>query len=106
VLRERAWPVLERVTISKEVPMVTTVLGITAASWAVVMALSSVLQIREIVRRRSSAGISVGYLAVLLVGFALWVAYGIAGDDLPLVVPNSVAFLVMGTTIAVARAHR
>ena len=40
-------------------------------------------------------GISVGYLAVLLIGFALWVSYGIVRHDLPLVVPNSVAFLVI-----------
>jgi uncharacterized protein with PQ loop repeat len=47
---------------------------------------------------RSSEGVSIGYFAVLMVGFALWVAYGIASRDLPLVVPNSVAFLVMGPT--------
>jgi MtN3 and saliva related transmembrane protein len=82
--------------------MVTTALGLTAASWAVLMALSPILQIREIMRRRSSEGISIGYFAVLLVGFGLWVSYGIARHDLPLVVPNCVAFLVMGCTIAVA----
>jgi MtN3 and saliva related transmembrane protein len=82
--------------------MVSTALGLTAASWAVLMALSPILQIREIVRRHSSEGISIGYFAVLLVGFGLWVSYGIASHDLPLVVPNSVAFLVMGCTIAVA----
>jgi MtN3 and saliva related transmembrane protein len=82
--------------------MTSTALGITAASWAVVMALSPILQIREIVRRRSSEGISIGYFTVLLVGFGLWVSYGIASHDLPLVVPNSVAFLIMGCTIAVA----
>jgi MtN3 and saliva related transmembrane protein len=54
------------------------------------------------VRRRSSEGISIGYFIVLLVGFGLWVSYGIASQDLPLVVPNCVAFLVMGCTIAVA----
>ena len=37
-----------------------------------------------------------------MVGFGLWVSYGIASHDLPLVVPNSLAFLVMGCTIAVA----
>ena len=52
--------------------MVSTALGITAASWAVAMALSPLLQIREILRRRSSQGISIGYFAVLLVGFGLW----------------------------------
>jgi MtN3 and saliva related transmembrane protein len=82
--------------------MVTTALGIAAASWAVLMALSPILQIREIVRRRSSEGISIGYFVVLLIGFGLWVSYGVARHDLPLVVPNSVAFLVMGCTITVA----
>jgi MtN3 and saliva related transmembrane protein len=82
--------------------MVSTALGLAAASWAVVMALSPILQIREIIRRRSSEGVSIGYFAVLLVGFGLWVSYGIASHDLPLVVPNCVAFLVMGFTIAVA----
>jgi MtN3 and saliva related transmembrane protein len=82
--------------------MVSTALGITAASWAVVMALSPILQIREILRRRSSQGVSIGYFSVLLVGFGLWVSYGIASHDLALVVPNCVAFLVMGCTIAVA----
>ena len=81
--------------------MVTTTLGIAAASWAILMALSPILQVREIVRRGSSEGISIGYFVVLLVGFGLWVSYGVARHDLPLVVPNSVAFLVMGCTIAV-----
>jgi hypothetical protein len=39
---------------------------------------------------------------VLLVGFGLSVSYGIASHDLPLVVPNCVALLVMACTIAIA----
>jgi MtN3 and saliva related transmembrane protein len=85
---------------------VTTVLGISAASWAMLMAISPLLQVRQIRRRRSSAGVSLGYFAVLLVGFALWIAYGIAHRDLPLVVPNSVALLVAVFTIAVVVRHR
>jgi uncharacterized protein with PQ loop repeat len=86
--------------------MVSTALGLTAASWAVAMALSPIMQIREMCRRNSSAGISIGYFVVLMVGFGLWVLYGFASHDLPLVVPNSLAFLVMGWTIAVARQKR
>jgi MtN3 and saliva related transmembrane protein len=86
--------------------MLSTALGIAAASWGVVMAIAPALQIREIVRRRSSAGISLGYLGVLIVGFGLWASYGVAGHDLPLIVANSVAFLVMALTIAVVRAYR
>jgi uncharacterized protein with PQ loop repeat len=82
--------------------MSSTALGVAAASWAVVMALAPVMQIREIVKQGSSRGLSVAYLAVLLVGFALWVAYGFSRRDLPLVVPNAVAFVVMACTIGVA----
>jgi uncharacterized protein with PQ loop repeat len=62
--------------------------------------------VREILRRKSSVGISITYLVVLLVGFALWVAYGLSSSDLPLVVPNTLAFAVMGITIGVALRYR
>lgn len=75
--------------------MLARVLGIAAACWAVAMAVAPLLQLRGIVRRRSASGLSLGYPLVLLVGFALWVGYGLASSDLPLVVPNSLAFLVM-----------
>jgi len=86
--------------------MDATTLGIAAASWAVVMALSPLLQVREILRRGSSKGVSIGYFAVLLLGFALWAAYGVAGHDIPLVVPNCLAFVVTAVTIGVAVARR
>ncbi len=86
--------------------MLSTVLGVTAATWAVLMALSPLLQAREIVRRGSSEGISLGYFGVLLVGFGLWLAYGLASGDLPLVVPNTLAFLVMAGTIALVVRRR
>jgi uncharacterized protein with PQ loop repeat len=86
--------------------MLSTALGIVAATWAVVMALSPILQIREIVRRRSSRGLSIEYLLVLIVGFALWAAYGLASGDLPLVVPNTIAACVMTATVLVARRYR
>ena len=57
---------------------------------------------REIIHRRSSEGISIGYFAVLLVGFLLWIAYGAASRDLPLVIPNCLAFVVMTITITIA----
>jgi len=85
---------------------VTTVFGVSAESWAMLMAVSPLLQVRQIRRRRSSAGISITYFAVLLVGFALWIAYGLARHDLPLVLPNSVALVVTAFTIAIALRHR
>lgn len=82
--------------------MLSTVLAVSAASWGILMALAPLLQVRRMVRRRSSADVSVGYLAVLLPGFLLWVAYGVASDDIALVIPNALAALIATSAIAVA----
>jgi uncharacterized protein with PQ loop repeat len=86
--------------------MVITVLGISAATWGLVMALSPLLQVRQMWRRKSAEDVSVGFFVVLLPGFGLWIAYGAARSDLALVVPNVVALLVGASTIAVARLLR
>ena len=52
--------------------------------------------------RRSSVDVSIGYLALLLPGFCLWVGYGIASEDTALVIPHPVATVIAGVTIAVA----
>ena len=49
---------------------------------------------------------SIGYFSILLVGFLLWLAYGIAASSLVLIVPNVVATVVIGATIAVALRYR
>ncbi len=81
-------------------------LAVTAATWAIAMALGPVLQIRKIVELRSSRGISLGYFLVLLVGFMLWLAYGIAAENLALIVPNVVALVVISATIVIALRYR
>ena len=78
-------------------------LAVIAGSWGVLMALSPLLQIRAMVRRRSSAGVSVGYLSVLAVGFTLWLAYGLSLGNAALIVTNIVSLGVGIATIAVAR---
>jgi hypothetical protein len=52
------------------------------------------------VQRHSSADVSIGYLLVLIPGFTLWIAYGVASSDLALVVPNAVALVVAAVTVA------
>jgi len=81
-------------------------LGIVAATWAIAMALGPVLQIRRILELGSSRGVSIGYFLILLVGFILWLAYGIAASSFVLIVPNIVAAIVVGATIAVAVRYR
>ena len=86
--------------------MFETVLGFTAAAWGVLMAISPTLQIRKMLQHRSSREVSVAYFWVLLVGFVLWVAYGIVIENWFLIVPNAVAFTICATTIAVAHRFR
>jgi MtN3 and saliva related transmembrane protein len=82
--------------------MATTGFAVAAATWGVLMGVSPVLQIRRMLRRRSSRDVSIGYFAVLLVGFLLWICYGIAARNLALIVPNTVALLIGASTVAVA----
>ena len=82
------------------------VLGVVAASWGVLMAISPILQIRRILQRRSAADVSIAYLAVLEFGFLLWMGYGLALGNYALIVPNSVAFSVGAATILIALRYR
>jgi MtN3 and saliva related transmembrane protein len=86
--------------------MPETVLGTAAASWAILMAISPGLQIRKIVRHRSSREVSIGYFWILVVGFVLWIAYGLVIDNWFLIVPNAVALMVSAATIVVALRYR
>jgi len=82
--------------------MAETILAAAASSWAVLMGIAPVLQIRRMLREQSSRQVSVGYFMILLIGFLLWIAYGAAARILALVVPNTVALLVGATTVTVA----
>ena len=82
--------------------MVVTGLAVAAAAWGVLMGISPVLQIRRMLRQRSSRDVSVGYFSILLVGFGLWISYGIAARNLALIVPNTVAMIIGAATIAIA----
>jgi MtN3 and saliva related transmembrane protein len=80
--------------------MVSPILAVCASSWAVVMGLAPLLQLRRILRLRVSDDVSAGALALLIPGFALWIAYGAASSSLVLVIPNSVAVVVSSSTLA------
>ena len=81
-------------------------LGVAAAAWGVLMAISPVLQIRRMFARRSSGDVSISYLLVLEFGFFLWIGYGIALGNPFIFVPNSVAAIVGALTMAVAWTYR
>jgi len=80
--------------------MAENVLAAAASSWAVLMGLAPLLQIRRMLRERSSGQISVGYFTILLIGFLLWIAYGASARIMALVIPNIVSLLV-GTAVII-----
>jgi MtN3 and saliva related transmembrane protein len=84
----------------------TDALGVTAATFGVLMAISPLLQIRRMLQTRSSADVSLAYLCVIEVGFGLWIAYGLSLPNLAIIVPNAVAVTVGLATILVARHFR
>jgi MtN3 and saliva related transmembrane protein len=96
-----------RRSVGSVAPVTTeTFLAFTASSYGVVMAISPLLQIRAILRSRDSSSVSAGYQRVLLIGFLLWLAYGIASDNWAIIVPNIVAAIVSAVTILVTLRYR
>jgi MtN3 and saliva related transmembrane protein len=68
--------------------------------------IAPLLQVRRMLQQRSSRDVSIGYYVILLVGFALWIAYGVASNNLALIVPNIVALTVGSAVVLVARRLR
>ena len=81
-------------------------IAVIAGSWGVLMAIAPLLQIRAIVSRGHSDGVSTGHIGVLCVGFVLWLAYGISIASTPLVVTNVVALTTGTATLAVIVRYR
>jgi MtN3 and saliva related transmembrane protein len=70
------------------------------------MSLAPLLQVRVVVRRRNSAGASIAWPSVLLVGFGLWLIYGLVIRNLPLIITNTVSMLICIITVAVLVHYR
>lgn len=74
--------------------------------WGLVMAASPLLQARVIVKNRRSGGISVGWIGILLVGFLLWICYGLAIGSYPLILTNIASCLAYGITLLIVLRYR
>lgn len=81
-------------------------LAISATTGGVLGGLAPIAQMRLVIARQSSEGISVGYWAVVVAGMSLWLAYGIATRDPALIAANGVALTVGSTMLGVVLWHR
>ena len=82
--------------------MSTTALAILASGWGVVMGLAPLLQVRRMLRSRSSRDVSLAFLAVYALGFLFWLGYGVALRNAAIVVPNVVSLVAGTAALAVA----
>ena len=56
--------------------------------------ISFVPQAWKVIRTRQTRDISTGTYALTVTAFAVWIAYGIMRSDIPLIVTNSICFLL------------
>jgi uncharacterized protein with PQ loop repeat len=80
----------------------TDFLAVAATAAGLMMAASPILQIRRMLATHSSDDFSIAYMAVLMAGFSIWVAYGISIGNAVLVSTNSASLGFGVLTIAVA----
>ena len=86
--------------------MFTQFVGTVATVYGVFAALKSLLQVRQMLARRSSRDVSAGFLASYAGGYAIWLAYGLSTGSVPLIVVDTVGLLCGGLTLAVALSLR
>jgi hypothetical protein len=65
--------------------MFTQVLGTAATVYGALGALKTLLQTRQMLVRRTSSGVSAGFLASYAGGYAIRLAYGLSTGSLPLI---------------------
>ncbi|MBV1795639.1 SemiSWEET family sugar transporter [Siccirubricoccus sp. G192] len=64
---------------------------------------SFVPQAWKIIRTRDTKAISTGMYAVTVLGFSLWLAYGLLLGQWPLIVTNAICLLLSGFILAMKR---
>jgi uncharacterized protein with PQ loop repeat len=86
--------------------MFTQFVGTVATVYGVLAALKSLLQVRQMLARRSSRDVSAGFFASYAGGYAIWLAYGLSTGSVPLIVVDTVGLLCAGLTLTVALSLR
>ena len=56
-------------------------------------------QLIRSLRTKSTRDLSIWFLTALLAGVTLWIAYGVAKSDLPIIVANGISFVPLSCTL-------
>ena len=79
----------------------SSIFAVVATSWGVLMSAAPLFQVRLILKRRDSAGGSIWYTAILLIGFVLWLVYGITIGNIPIMATNTASMTVALFTLGI-----
>lgn len=82
------------------------VLGAAATVYGVAAAAVALLQARQILRRRTSCDVSARFFATYAGGYAMWLAYGLSIDSLPLILVDAFGLVTGLITLTVTLAFR
>lgn len=66
---------------------------------AVLTTLAFLPQVIKTIKTKDTSGISLGMYAMQVTGIGLWLAHGIHIGDMPLILANSVSFVLSGTIL-------
>ena len=84
----------------------TQLLSLVATGYGVLAALAALLQMRQMLRRRTSCDVSARFFATYTGGYAIWLLYGLSAGDVPLIIVDAAGLLCGGVTLAVALSLR
>lgn len=84
----------------------TSFLTVATTVWGLVMALAPLLQIRLILRTKSSSSVSLVWMFILLIGYILWFSYGLVTGTVPLIIANAVSAAVGAALITIVFMYR
>jgi uncharacterized protein with PQ loop repeat len=77
-----------------------------ATAYGTFAALAGLLQMRQMLQRRTSCDVSARFFTAYAGGYAIWLAYGISVGSAPLVVVDAIGMLCGGLTLVVALSLR
>jgi MtN3 and saliva related transmembrane protein len=81
-------------------------LGLLVIAYGVGAAAAGLLQVRRLLKARSSCEASALFFAVYAGGYAIWLAYGVSIDSVPLIVVDGIGVVCATLTLAVALSLR
>lgn len=76
-------------------------LGLLATAYGLVASLTVLLQARTLLRTRRSCDVSAGFFTSYVVGYLVWLAYGVSIGSWPLILVDAAGVLCGGATLVV-----